>query len=209
MSLAETEAHRPLRAKARNVLMGREPDILAEIDAPGVAATIWTRACDQAFQSWIDALPFEQLPELRTIVPVHLAEAAAIAACEQANVPKSPEMDMLTGDVGALAMMLAKSLKVRQVRVRLDVSDEVMCPKFHVDNVPARLLCTYRGKGTEYVPMGHENDQQSVRQVTRGAVALFRGGAWPGEERTGLFHRSPDPEPLSGHRLLLVIDPME
>ena len=206
MSLAEV--HFDKASSARDVLMGREPDILSDIGHSGVAATIWTRPCDKDFQDWIDGLPPENLPELRTVVPIHLAEAAAIAACEQAGLPSGSERDMLTGDIGALALLLAKALKVRQVRIRLDVSDEVMCPKFHVDNVPARLLCTYRGAGTEYVPDGFENDPQRVRQVNRGAVALFRGGAWSGDQPTGLLHRSPDPAAGTGPRLLLVIDPV-
>jgi len=206
MSLAESFA--PAQGHAQDVLMGRDPDILGDIASPGVAAAIWTRSCDKEFEAWVDSLPMENLPELRTVVPVHLAEAAAIAACEEAKIKPGPRMDMLTGDMGALALMLAKSLGVDHVKIRLDVTDEVMCPKFHVDNVPARLLCTYRGAGTEYVPAGLEADPTSIRQVGRGAAALFRGGAWPGDERTGLLHRSPDPEAGTGARLLLVIDPV-
>nr|WP_319383046.1 DUF1826 domain-containing protein [uncultured Roseibium sp.] len=206
MSLAQTR-YQP-QVFARDVLMGREPDILEGINRAGVAASIWTRSCSPDFQDWIDHLPMEQLPELRTVVPVHLAEAAAIAACEQTRLAPSPERDMLTSDVGALAFILSKALDVRQVRIRLDVSDEVMRPKFHVDNVPARLLCTYRGTGTEYVPAGSENDARRIGQLRRGAVGLFRGGAWPGDEHTGLLHRSPDPAAGTGARLLLVIDPV-
>lgn len=206
MSLAQT-SYQP-QQYARNVLIGRDPEILEDINSSGVAASIWTRTCSQDFQGWVDGLPMEQLPELRTVVPVHLAEAAAIAACEQVQLPLSAERDMLTGDVGALALILSKALDVQQVRIRLDVSDEVMCPKFHVDNVPARLLCTYRGAGTEYVLAGAEDDARQISQVGRGAVGLFRGGAWPGEERTGLLHRSPDPAAGGGARLLLVIDPV-
>ena len=179
MSLAQT-SYQP-QQYARNVLIGRDPEILEDINSSGVAASIWTRTCSQDFQGWVDGLPMEQLPELRTVVPVHLAEAAAIAACEQVQLPLSAERDMLTGDVGALALILSKALDVQQVRIRLDVSDEVMCPKFHVDNVPARLLCTYRGAGTEYVLAGAEDDARQISQVGRGAVGLFRGGAWPGK----------------------------
>ncbi|WP_420333193.1 DUF1826 domain-containing protein [Roseibium sp.] len=207
MSLAQTSYQPQLHA--RDVLMGREPEILEDINRPGIAASIWTRTCNRDFQDWVDSLPMEQLPELRTVVPVHLAEAAAIAACEQAQLSPSPERDMLTGDVGALALIVSKALDVQQVRIRLDVSDEVMCPKFHVDNVPARLLCTYRGAGTEYVLAGAEEDARQISKVKRGAVGLFRGGAWPGEERTGLLHRSPDPAAGGGARLLLVIDPVD
>ena len=193
---------------ARDVLMGREPDILDDIHLPSVAASIWVRKPAPDFQSWIDGLPVAQLPEMATVVPVHLAEAAVLAACETAGTPAGPEQDRLAGDVGALALMMAKVLKVDQVRVRLDVSDDVMCPKFHTDNVVARLLCSYRGPGTDYVVDGMEGDPQSIRQVSTGAVALFRGRMWPDADSTGLLHRSPAVPEDIGARLLLVIDPV-
>lgn len=191
---------------AQDVLLGREPDILNDIHAPGVAAAVWQRAPAEDFQKWIDALPFAQLPALRTVVPVHLAEAAVQAACQKAGTPPGPEQDMLASDAGALALMMANIMDVRQVRLRLDVASGTMCPKFHIDQVPARLLCTYRGKGTEYVPVTSETRAERIRQVRTGAVGLFRGGAWPGPEETGLLHRSPAVSSLGEARLLLVID---
>nr|WP_244318653.1 DUF1826 domain-containing protein [Roseibium hamelinense] len=194
---------------ARDVLTGRDADILYDIWSPGVAAAIWTRRCDDDFERWIDNIPEACLPEIRTVVPVHLAEAAAIAACDQAKIPAGPELDMLTGDIAALALMLAKALNTRRVRIRLDVASDVMCPKFHQDNVQARLLCTYRGAGTQYVPLGFEADPKRIRSVPRGAAALFRGAASQGGEQTGLLHRSPSVDPKDGARLLLVIDPAD
>jgi len=208
MSLAEQ--HGPDAGHlAQDVLLGRTPDILDDIHLPSVAASIWTRTPDSGFQAWIDALPVDQLPELKSVVPVHLAEAAVLAACEASGTPAGPEQDMLAGDVGALALMTAKVLKVEHVRVRLDVSDEVMCPKFHMDNVVARLLCSYRGPGTDYVPQGAEAISGRIRQVPTGSVALFRGRRWPDDDRTGLLHRSPAVPQEIGARLLLVIDPVD
>ncbi|GAA0773881.1 DUF1826 domain-containing protein [Roseibium denhamense] len=196
----------PRQRLARDVLIGRDPDILSDIASPGVAAAIWSRNCDPGFQAWIDGLPEEQLPDLRTVIPFHLASSAVLSACQQAGTPHGPELDMLSDDVGALALMLAKTLDIRQVRVRLDVATGVMCPKFHIDNVPARLLCTYRGAGTEYVPAGFEMEPSRIRQVNTGHVALFRGQTWLDEEKTGLLHRSPGRESDGKTRLLLVID---
>jgi len=194
---------------AQDVIIGREPEILADIDLPGVAAAIWKRTPDRAFQDWLDGLSFERLPELRTTVPVHLAGAAVTMACEYSNMPACAGRDMLASDAAALAAMLAGITKVRMVRLRLDVSDEVMCPKFHLDNVVARLLCTYRGAGTDYVPVRAEGDPKRVRRVPRGSVGLFRGRQWPADETTGLLHRSPAVDASSGSRLLLVIDPAD
>ncbi len=194
---------------ARDVIIGRDPDILADIRDPGIAAAIWRRTPDPEFQRWVNALPKDNLPDLRTVVPVHLAEAAVRAACESHGLPACRERDMLASDVGALALMLAKTLTVRLLRLRLDVSEDVMCPKFHLDNVRARLLCTYRGPGTEYVPENVAEETGRIRQVPPGGVAVFRGRQWSCGERTALLHRSPAVTPAGGPRLLLVIDPAD
>lgn len=194
---------------ARDVIIGRDPDILADIRDPGIAAAIWRRTPDPEFQRWVKALPKDNLPDLRTVVPVHLAEAAVRAACESHGLPACRERDMLASDVGALALMLAKTLTVRLLRLRLDVSEDVMCPKFHLDNVRARLLCTYRGAGTEYVPENVAEEPGRIRQVPPGGVAVFRGRQWSCDERTALLHRSPAATPAGGPRLLLVIDPAD
>ncbi|TYC51743.1 DUF1826 domain-containing protein [Rhodobacterales bacterium] len=194
---------------ARDVLVGRTPDILDDIGLPGVAAVIWKRDPVNAFRTWLAGLADEHLPVLRTVVPVHLVEAAVITACENYRTPLCVERDMLASDAAARALMFAKVLDIRLVRVRLDVSSEIMCPKFHVDNVAARLLCAYRGGGSEYVSDCAPDDEKRIRALPGGSVGLFRGRTWPGEEATGLLHRSPAMVSGSPARLLLVIDPAE
>lgn len=194
---------------ARDVVVGRTPDVLEDISLPGIAAAIWKREPVREFQTWLDGLPDLQLPVLRTVVPVHLVEAAVITACERFGTPACAERDMLAGDAAALALMFAKVLNIRKVRVRLDVSTEIMCPKFHIDHVAARLLCAYRGAGSEYVPETAQGNERRGRRVPAGSVGLFRGRTWSGEETTGLLHRSPAMAAGSPARLLLVIDPGE
>ncbi len=206
MSLAHDHSGQSVAA---DVFMSRDADILGEIISPGIAAAVWQRTPEPAFQSWIDQLKREELPELRTVVPVHLAEAAVIAACETAGTQACAHRDVLASDIAALAVMMARIMNIRHVRLRLDVADEVMCPKFHIDHVPARLLCTYRGPGTQYVPTASELDPSRIRQLNTGAVAIFRGGLWDTGEVTGIKHRSPDILPGEKSRILLVIDPVD
>lgn len=194
------------RRVARDVLIGRDPDILTDIHAPGVSAAIWRRTPDPAFQSWVDGLDDARLPRLRTFVPVHKAETAVLIACGIAATPQGPELDRFARDVGALTVMYCRIMGTDYARIRLDVTDDAMCPKFHLDNIPARLICTYRGSGTQYVPEPHQDDLQRIRQMRTGDAALLRGRNWPSEERCGLLHRSPPMTPGSKSRLLLVID---
>ena len=75
------------------------------------------------------------------------------------------------------------------------------CARYHVDNVPLRLLVTYSGQGTEWIPdtaanrtayiSGAPNNEiikdKSKRQfIANWNVSIFRGGS------NGLLHRTPD-----------------
>ena len=88
------------------------------------------------------------------------------------------------------------------------------CRRYHIDNVPRRLLVTYAGKGTEWLPdeavdrrayhAGEPNerivtDMSARRFIDEWDVALFRGGAG------GLLHRTPD-EALNGASILMRLD---
>lgn len=191
---------------ARDVLIGRQDEILRDIALPGVAAAIWERKPDVSFQAWIDNLTADQLPALRIVVPVDQAEEAVRVACDSAKTPPGAERDWFIHDVAGLAGFFGDILKVDHIQIRLDIAAGKMCPSFHRDNVPARLLCTYRGQGTEYVPEQFRNNPDRVRMMKTGAVGLFRGSQWTSGEPCGLLHRSPPVQAESGPRLLLVVD---
>ncbi|MBD8876343.1 DUF1826 domain-containing protein [Roseibium polysiphoniae] len=194
---------------ACDVLHSRQQEVLHQIAEPGVAAAIWQRPVDPGFQSWIDTLAQDELPTLRTVVPAHLAKAALLHACEMVGLEPSPEREFLIEDAGNLALAVGKTLNVRYVRIRLDVTSGTMCPKFHVDQVRARLLCSYRGAGTEYVAEADAADPARHKRMATGEVGLFRGALWSDEETCGLLHRSPHQDAGDAARLLLVVEPAE
>ena len=88
------------------------------------------------------------------------------------------------------------------------------CRRYHVDNVPRRLLVTYAGQGTEWLPddaadrtafaEGEPNekiitDATAKQFIGQWDVALFRGGS------DGLLHRTPD-EALNQFSILMRLD---
>lgn len=88
------------------------------------------------------------------------------------------------------------------------------CRRYHIDNVPKRLLVTYAGQGTEWLPdeaadriayaNGEPNekivkDPTSKQFISSWDVAIFRGGP------LGLLHRTPD-EALNGPSILMRLD---
>ncbi len=76
------------------------------------------------------------------------------------------------------------------------------------DAITARLVCTYRGTGTQYGMSTDDADPQSVFTVPTGSPILLRGTFWPAEPPSGLLHRSPPIEGTGETRLVLVIDPV-
>ncbi|NJM81090.1 MAG: DUF1826 domain-containing protein [Tabrizicola sp.] len=127
------------------------------------------------------------------------------AACEAASLPPSPWRDMLAGDCAALAVLFGDIMATPLVQLRLDVIQTDACKRFHLDRVPARLLCTYRGRGTEFGPATPEGGVTRISPLATGEAALFRGSLWPTED-CGLLHRSPPIAGTGETRLLLVID---
>lgn len=194
----------PIRAGARSILQGRDASVLSGIKQPGVAAAIWQRDPAPEFGDWMASLPSEHLPKLRTLIGVDAVEGCIHAACSLAGTPAGAARDMLASDIAALASLMGEIMETPLLHLRLDVVSTNACRRFHVDNMTARMLCTYRGSGTQLAQPGAEASPVSV---SPGSAVLLRGRRWPGTEQTELLHRSPPIEGTGETRLLAVIDP--
>lgn len=194
----------PIHGEALSILQGRDASVLAAISQPGIAATLWQRRPTEGFSRWIEDLQPDCLPRLRTLVGVDALEGCIHAACDNAGTPSGPHRDMLAGDIAALGVLMGQIMETPMVHVRLDVVSNNACRRFHVNAVAARMLCTYRGAGTEIARPGNEERPMSV---ATGSAVLLRGKLWPGPEETRLLHRSPPIEGSGETRLLIVMDP--
>lgn len=185
------------------------PSGLAAIQQPGTAATVWERTPLGGFQSWIDALPPEQLPRARVILRPEAVCDALIEISRFHQMPDGPERNMLIEDASALALIFADVMRCDHLQLRLDVIQSNACRKFHVDAVTARLVCTYRGTGTQYGISRNGTDPAEILTVPTGSPIILRGTRWPETPLSGLLHRSPPIAGTGETRLLLVLDPVE
>lgn len=135
--------------------------------------------------------------------------------CPAASAP-------LVEDVMTLAEAMALLFDTADVGLRLRRLDAPMCPRFHCDQLPVRLVTTYLGPGSEWLPehavnragLGAPHPEKpaivaradAIRRLEAGDVALLKGGGWIGNEGRGLVHRSPA-QASHQQRLLLTIDP--
>jgi hypothetical protein len=120
-------------------------------------------------------------------------------------------------DLQWLVSAFACLLGARRVGLRLRVLDKAMCPRFHVDHVPVRLITTYGGIGSQWLKEGvmdreqlgqanaEPRDMANIQHLQSGDVALLKGEKWHGNEGFGLIHRSPQPA-AGERRLLLTLD---
>lgn len=129
-------------------------------------------------------------------------------------------------DVSLLLNAFCELFDRSEVGLRLRTLDKAMCPRFHVDSVPARMICSYGGIGTEWLPeyaidrsklgLGGKGladdvsglivDLSAIRSMPAYAVGLMKGSNWEGNEGRGLVHRSPAPTSAQPRRLLLTLD---
>lgn len=183
------------------------PEDLSAIKRPDCAAAIWRRQPAPRFQSWIDELDPACLPNARLIVRPVDVRNAVLQTCEASGTPECRQRERLVDDVAALADIFAGLTPAPYLRLRFDVVTTDACRKFHVDAVTARLVCTYRGTGTQYGVSTDGAEPRHVYTVPTGAPILLRGTLWPEHPKSGLLHRSPPIEGTSETRLVLVLDP--
>lgn len=195
---------------------------LAEVLREGVAVAICPRALDPALLEVAASFARSATMSVRrTLAP---ADPASVLACV-GEVPPGELRDALAADIELLGTLYATLTRRRHLHFELAVVSDASCPKFHSDAIGLRLLCTYAGPGTEWVP-GHEAVHpeigllgrsldahnaaivpraSAIRRASAGDVIILKGDGWPGHAGRGAVHRSPALAP-GERRLVLKID---
>ena len=157
-----------------------------------------------------------QALRLQWVQPVDDPDATA----SQLPATTDPEVHtVLLDQVAEASEMLGELLGCERVGIRLESLNAPMCPRFHADHVPCRMLITLSGLGTEWIANGDVDwavfadlntmappiqANRQVQQMTTGHWSLLKGGAWK-DGFGGVVHRSPHGV---GERLLLTLDPI-
>ncbi|MEM1266483.1 MAG: DUF1826 domain-containing protein [Pseudomonadota bacterium] len=194
---------------AIGVGIAETPEGLSAIRRAGCAAAVWRRHPLPEFQTWIDALAPDELPSVRMILRPEAVHDAVLKTCDAARTPDGLQRERLVDDIAALSAIFTKLMRAEWLRIRLDVVATNSCRKFHIDAVTARLVCTYRGTGTQYGISTDGAEPSQIFTVPTGAPIILRGTLWPEQPRSGLLHRSPPIEGTGETRLLLVMEPVD
>jgi len=177
---------------------------LTRIFDPAIQLAVWRRTPDPTIGNWLErnagalGCGFRQL-----ITPGQTPVLDTL--------PTGSGRDALADDLAQLAEMLAELLDAPAIGVRLEVIHKAMCPRLHVDRVGVRMLCTYRGPGTEWVEeqsidrsrlgaasagladthSGVLRPDHCIESIPLYAAALLKGSLWQDNTGRGIVHRSP------------------
>ncbi len=194
---------------AIGVAIADQPEGLSTFLKPGCAAALWRRQPAVGFQNWISGLSPDNLPEGRIVLRCDAVRSVITELCDISQTPAGPHREQLIDDVAALADIFSDVMQTTYLRLRLDVVTSNACRKFHIDAIKGRMICTYRGTGTQYGISTNGDDPSRVFTVPTGAPILLRGTLWPEKPASGLLHRSPLIEGTGETRLVLVLDPID
>jgi hypothetical protein len=180
------------------------PTVFGEIFSMPTSVACWQRSENPIIRSYFKAVS----PSLAMGVR-HVFSMSSLKKELNAVLPQGIGKEMAVGDIHLLADMLTCLFDCNEVGLRLTATQTAMCPRFHVDNIPVRLITTYLGPGTQWLPnesanpdkLGHAaggmSDDKSglydqdlcIEQMDSFDVALLKGSAWS-NDHVPAIHRS-------------------
>ncbi|MCC5518679.1 DUF1826 domain-containing protein [Vibrio splendidus] len=214
VSIKDQAHHKP------GLSASEQPTVLADIYQSDINIAVWQRQFDEdlimAISEFIASNPsFSKSISLSPDKAYDKLEFATDGTASKA----------LLENMSELVDMFCCLFDLEEVGLRLAVLNKAMCPRFHFDQVPCRLVTTYHGVATQWLPnesvdrsklsrgsngqpdsvSGLYNDESDIQKMASGDVALLKGERWSGNENAGLVHRSPVTSP-NETRLLLTLD---
>lgn len=220
MIKAEAENSSSKNQQIRYCAKGEAPDTLTKIYDDHINIAIWQRTLSKSLKEAVDAV-LQLNPKLKVAM-----ESSAKKLLPNINQLLGEASDTeLSNDIAELGDMFCCLFGLTNIGLRLTVLDRAMCPKFHVDRVPCRLVTAYKGLGTEWLPHHLVNRQKlgpgsnnmpddvsglyqsksDIEHLNAGEVALLKGELWKNNLNAGLVHRSPEVSP-SEQRLIMTFD---
>ncbi len=201
---------RDAAAQPSSIASGDAPAILEQIHAPYCGLAIWNRSIPE---DMADAL--DRVAETLSL-DIHVTVAAAhIGQALDATLPPSDAegaaLRFLRDDVAMLVARFAALSGSSEVEMRVETIAHDACRKFHYDQVPFRLIVTYAGEATQWVPAEEAEKALAAQQdydgevlaFPRTAVCLFKGA---GSAENPVLHRSPPIAHLGTRRLVLCLN---
>jgi hypothetical protein len=200
-------------------LIADQPSILDAIHDPGVNLCLWQRPAQPSISQELSSLQASTMPDVRCSTSPNTFVNDVRTLLQQQGLDPSAFKSWLS-DLCQLAKLYFSISGNRDVTIRLVATNEDDCPRFHVDHSQLRMLCTYRGPGTEWltdeqVDRAAQSSGASNQAIIRFGkprdfepfwVGIMKGNAYPGNAGRGLVHRSPQISGTGKTRVLFCLD---
>lgn len=205
----------------RYASIAKDASVLTDIYQEDVNIVVWQNLLTDELLDDIEKVmsECERLNIRMTVAPSDIAQSLKESAHELVDKQTLCQYIELLGD------MFCTLFELKRLGLRLSILDQAMCPKFHVDKVPCRLVSTLSGIATQWLPhdkvdrdklgagslglpdetSGIMKEQQHIEHVVAGDVVLLKGEGWYNNENGGAVHRSPAVT-NNEKRLLLTLD---
>ncbi|MEL6971970.1 MAG: DUF1826 domain-containing protein [Bacteroidota bacterium] len=204
------------KAPFANAAIGKDAQILKSIHAPAVNIAVYEREFD------MPKAALDQVVEQTINCRASGTEAEVTGALKSYFAAELPGQQELLEDVLELLSLFGQVADISSFRLLLATVETNMCRRFHTDINSLRMLCTYAGPGTLWLPNeavnqkayrggnGNEDivlDENLIQQANTGDVVILKGALYP--DANPIVHRSPSIENQGEKRLLLRIDSNE
>jgi len=195
-------------------------DALNGIHFPESSLVVWDRPVLPDIGLELDNVGADAFPDARVRFYAGKARDELAALISAQGFDAVSVFPGWLADMTRLADVFFDLAGCRPVTARLETLARTGCPRFHVDHSYLRLVCTYRGPGTEWLDdaqvdrvaqAGGAPNEAIVRfgkpsRMPTFAVGLMKGSRYPGCADTGLVHRSPALGPGDPARVLFCLD---
>jgi hypothetical protein len=202
---------------------GNSESILSRIGELEKNFVLWKRNLPNFLDTWAQEIKWEKIHPLDTTLTKDDLLTFEDDLRSEVRLWRKGEPDLtnwFVDDVHSLLTYFFKLSYAAEVRFVLEAIHDDKCRRFHFDQNHSRLLCTYVGAGTLWVPAANVNRQSllgsgvnedivldplHVYQAQTLDVLILKGEEYPNNILGGAVHRSPTIKE-GENRLLLRID---
>jgi len=212
----------PANHQSESYRTGNDPRVLRELATPSVGIVTWSRGCPADVESSLLLWGRTAEPDFEQRISTDsYSLASAFRGLDEAT------RAWMLEDVALLIAHFSAVAQTTELKMAFGPIRSDRCRKFHRDNLRHRLVCTYAGPGTEWVPGESVNESvlrrppicpeeanrkivrhpDAVQRASAADVLMMKGGRHP--DGTRIVHRSPPIERFGATRVVLVLSTVE
>ena len=190
--MSDNSALKLLAMEDSGSVTGTDPGVFSSIYNADINMTIWQRTLNLPMQVYVASL-IKSPPVFQTLQAV--MQGNEVTPWLSAHLPNRRGKPALIADISRLCEMFSVLFDLERIGLRMALLSQAMCPRFHVDHIPCRMVTTYGGPATEWLEnnrvertrlgkggKGKPDDQsdifsspRQIRQLNVGDVALLKG----------------------------------